>query len=227
MANNYYDSTGVVVLEKTTPIIKALFGCYNLDETEPGDGSAEVYIAQVAEDNSIRWDEIFEALTERLIEWKVVSENEAPEDMETCLAMVGAHFGKAEDPDLLSIIESGSFTEDSDLMTLFDLAQIFDDGHGLREIRMEGCWHCSKPRLFNFGGDGMYVSKNLTLTGNSTSIVGLGEEISHAITANDNAKAAEKLAAHIDSILNGVADEGVRNALRLELIQRMACTSVG
>lgn len=33
MAQNYYDATGTLVLDKVTPIIKALFGGFNLDET--------------------------------------------------------------------------------------------------------------------------------------------------------------------------------------------------
>jgi hypothetical protein len=226
MASNYYDMTGVLVLEKTTPVIKAVFGCYKLDETEPGDGGSEVYIAKTAEDNSVHWDLIFEALGELLIEWNVTTEDNPPADMEACLTMVAKHFRQAENPDLLSIVESGDFTEESDLLTLFDLALIFDDGHGLREIRTEGCWYCSKPWLFNFGGDGMYVSKNLTLTGNSTSIVGLGEQINTEIAASDNAKAAATIASHIDSILNGVNDEVVRNAIRVEVIRRMGEASM-
>ena len=33
MSNNYYDATGVLVLDRITPVMTALFGGFNLDET--------------------------------------------------------------------------------------------------------------------------------------------------------------------------------------------------
>ena len=33
MANNYYDATGVLMLNRITPVITALFGAFELDET--------------------------------------------------------------------------------------------------------------------------------------------------------------------------------------------------
>lgn len=49
MANNYYDATGVLVLERVTPVITTLFGAFNLDADYPGNGQA--YIARIAESN--------------------------------------------------------------------------------------------------------------------------------------------------------------------------------
>jgi hypothetical protein len=62
VTQNYYDATGTLVLDKVTPIIKALFGGFNLDETYPGDG--EVYIATISEENHPNWEAIREALVE-------------------------------------------------------------------------------------------------------------------------------------------------------------------
>lgn len=38
MANNYYEATGVLVLDRVTPVIQALFGTFALDESHPGNG---------------------------------------------------------------------------------------------------------------------------------------------------------------------------------------------
>ena len=46
MANNYYEATGVLVLDRVTPVIQALFSAFALDESHPGNGQA--YIAQIA-----------------------------------------------------------------------------------------------------------------------------------------------------------------------------------
>ncbi|BGD46986.1 TPA: hypothetical protein ACSQFP_003713 [Pseudomonas aeruginosa] len=56
MANNYYEGTGVLVLNRVTPVIKALFGAFALDENHPGNGQA--YIAQIAETNDPRWTDV-------------------------------------------------------------------------------------------------------------------------------------------------------------------------
>lgn len=62
MANNYYDATGVLVLDRVTPVITALFGGFKLDASHPGDGQA--YIALVAEDNNPSWEDLCEGLSE-------------------------------------------------------------------------------------------------------------------------------------------------------------------
>lgn len=43
MANNYYEATGVLILDEVTPVITALFDAFNLDPDFPGNGQA--YIA--------------------------------------------------------------------------------------------------------------------------------------------------------------------------------------
>ena len=62
MTQTYYDATGVLVLDKITPVIDALFGGFRLDESDPGEG--EVYIARIAEENDPSWDQILDRLKE-------------------------------------------------------------------------------------------------------------------------------------------------------------------
>ena len=38
MANTYFDATGVLVLDRVTPVITTLFGGFKLDEAYPGNG---------------------------------------------------------------------------------------------------------------------------------------------------------------------------------------------
>lgn len=62
MANNYYDATGVLLLDRVTPVITALFDGFNLDEAYPGHG--EAYVARISEDNDPQWDAIRDNLAE-------------------------------------------------------------------------------------------------------------------------------------------------------------------
>ncbi|MCV4078967.1 hypothetical protein OD785_32650 [Pseudomonas aeruginosa] len=61
MANNYYEATGLLSLERVTPVIVALFSAFHLDANYPGSGRA--YIARIAETNDPQWDDVLEGLT--------------------------------------------------------------------------------------------------------------------------------------------------------------------
>lgn len=61
MATNYYEPTGVLMLERVTPVISALFDAFNLDANYPGNGRA--FIATIAETNDPQWSDVLEGLT--------------------------------------------------------------------------------------------------------------------------------------------------------------------
>jgi len=219
MANNYYDMTGVLVVQTITPIIEALFGALNMDATEPGEGSGECYIANMAEDTDATWAPILEELTELVRGWGLHTDGDEDLTMATCLVKVGEKFKldpNTTGKDLAKIIESNDFENDADLSVLFALATLFDDGHGLTAIRTEGCWRCDRPRLFNFGGEGLYISKNVQAGASSTQVVTLGEKLDEAISAGNNALAATTLVKRIESILDGI-DSSVRDTLRKDI----------
>ena len=71
----------------------------------------------------------------------------------------GVNFTVDQDEELAHLIEHHPFENEADLEALFLIASRFDDGHQLTAILFEGCWHCIKPRLFEFGGDACFLSK--------------------------------------------------------------------
>lgn len=88
MANNYYDATGVLMLERVTPVITALFGSFNLDESYPGNGQA--YIARISESNDPQWSDVLEALTDLAAQFDLPApDDEDPEDI-TMAAIIEA-----------------------------------------------------------------------------------------------------------------------------------------
>ena len=157
MSNNYYDATGVLVLDRITPVITALFGGFNLDATYPGDG--ETYIARISEGNDPQWDDIRDNLVELAYQLgRPFPEDEEP-SIQSYLRLLAKHFSAEGDPQLEHLLKAHRFEGDAELETLFIVARCLDDGHGLRAIRFEGCWHSDRPRLFEFGGDGMFISR--------------------------------------------------------------------
>ncbi|ELF6204803.1 TPA: hypothetical protein QEM76_003041 [Pseudomonas putida] len=207
MANNYYDATGVLVLNRVTPVISALFGGLKLDASHPGDGQA--YIALVAEDNNPSWEDLCEGLSELATSLDLPLPDDALA-VEPLLEILSRHFGTDQDEALSYLIEQHQFEDAADLDALFLIATRFDDGHGLQEIRFEGCWHCSKPRLFNFGGDAQFFSKEFEAYCASGQALQFGDSVRQALLKQDLEAVVNHFTREVQRLLAGIQDESVR-----------------
>ena len=227
MANNYYDATGVLVLERVTPVIKALFGEFHLDETYPGNGQA--YIARTSEANNPLWDDVRENLADLAIQLGlIVPGQEGEPAIETLLRTMAAHFKADHNEELETLLEHHSFEGEgeADLEVLFLLANCFDDGHHLEAIQFEGCWYCSKPRLFDFGGEGCFLSREIRISTTSSQALRLGQQLRNALLGADIEEASKLLAQETANLLSGVSDESLRSSLRQRVAERLMETSM-
>lgn len=159
MANNYYEATGVLVLDRVTPVIQALFGAFALDESHPGNGQA--YIAQIAETTNPQWPDVLDGLEDLATQLGIPMPDDEGLSIPPLLELLAVHFRADEDEELGNLIDRHSFEDTADLDALFLIATRFDDGHHLTAIQFEGCWYCSKPRLFEFGGNGCYLTRGI------------------------------------------------------------------
>ncbi|WP_051306651.1 hypothetical protein [Massilia alkalitolerans] len=215
MSNNYYDATGVIVLNNVTPVIKALFGAFNLDESQPGDG--QVYIASMSESDEPTWDEIHDGLASLASDLNLPLPDPANESIQDYLRLLAQHFGTAEDVAFNKLLDTYEFEGGASLRAVFALANHFDDGHGLKAMKLEGCWHGDRPRLFEFGGDGLYVSRNVRYSVDSSTAKDFGNDLEQALTRNDLDAAAKHLALQVEKILGSVVDTGTRAQLENKL----------
>ncbi len=222
MANNYYDATGVLVLDRVTPVIQALFGAFALDASYPGNGCA--YIAQIAETNHPQWSDVLDGLEGLADQLGIPMPDDDGLTIEPLLDLLATHFGADQDEELAHLIEHHRFEDSADLEALFLIATRLDDGHRLVAIRFEGCWHCSKPRLFEFGGDSCFLSREVRLFGVSTRALELGEQLRKAILAADVEEASAVIALETAGLLAGVNDEPFRMNLRRRVAERLAQT---
>ncbi|MGX9221996.1 hypothetical protein ACWV27_26925 (plasmid) [Massilia varians] len=220
MSNSYYDSTGVLVLNNVTPVIAALFGAFNLDETQPGDG--QVYIASMSECDEPTWDEIQDGLASLASDLNLPLPNPSDESVQDYLRLLAQHFGTADDVAFNKLLENNDFEDGVCLGTLFALANYFDDGHGLTAMKLEGCWHSDRPRLFEFGGDGLYLSRNVRYIVDSSTAKAFGRDLDQALAENDLDAAAKQLALQVDQILRSVVDTSTREQLGNKLAALMA-----
>jgi hypothetical protein len=225
MANNYYDATGILVLDRVTPVISALFGGFRLDASYPGKGQA--YIAASSEWGDPLWDDVRDNLVALVAEHDrsllpgVVDEEgddsgQKP-GMPAILDALVTWLAVENVADLLNLIEHQSFEDCADVDTLFLLATCFNDGHNLREIHLEGCWHCSKPRLFGFGGEGRFLSREIEAFSHSGRAIELGRGLRSELLQGHFDRAAALIAADVRKLLAGIADEEQRRQLQWHL----------
>lgn len=220
MANNYYEGTGVLVLDRVTPVIKALFGAFALDENHPGHGQA--YIARIAETNDPQWIDVFGGLEDLAAQLGIPMPEDEGLSVPPVLERLAEFFGTSRDEELANLIEHHQFEDGADLEALLLIATCFDDGHHLTAIQFEGCWYCSKPRLFEFGGNGCYLSREVQIHRTSSQALQLGEQLRKAILAADVEEASALIALEATNVLASITDEQFRMNLRRRVAERLA-----
>ena len=213
MANHDSTTTGLLILDKVTPVINALFGCFNLDANYPGNGSA--YIAKMSHDNNTRWEVVCVALATLCQELGLDLPDESEEDISTVLRLLSVHFKVDGDKFLAELIENPSMeaNDEAELDELFQVALRFDDGHGLKAIQVEGAWVCSRPLLFEFGGHGIYIGRHFNVASYSNHWPHFGSLMEAALIAGDTGTSAALVKEELLHLVSGVVDDEARSVL--------------
>lgn len=223
MADSYYEGTGVLVLQQVTPVIKALFSGFQLDPHYPG--NQHVFIAMQSFEGLPEWDITRKSLVALAHELELAGIDEgAP--IERLLVQLSEYFlpkrhgvdisatRKAFDDVMRTILKSIDFDDTPCLKDLFVLAHLLDDGHGLERIEFEAGRTCSKLWLGEFGGDGLFISKEVELHSDSGSATLLGRALLAAFRNQDTELAAKHLLNDICDSLNGISCEQLRAQVR-------------
>jgi len=214
MANNHYDGTGVLVLKKVTPVIAALFGGYALGNQVTEEGQS--YIALISESNTSTWAEVLDDLHVLANSRELDTTALENEGLKSYLRLLAPEFGAQDDPFIQGLDEVDP-DSDTELETLFSIAQAFNDGHDLEAIKFEGCWSSDRPRLFEFGGNGEYIGRNFSVARSSTTALTLGSRIDGAINSGALNHAADAIIGQVNELLDGIINPEVR-AIVLEKV---------
>jgi len=221
MANNHYDITGVIRVKKLTPVIRALFQCYNLSENYPGNGEYSIFVQEWFNSSYPTWDNFIASLTKLCEELKInlPDEENEPQYAEVIQRLL-AHYGPNDvirASGLINIAQQASDYDDVSLSYIFELAHLLDDSHGLEVIQSDNAWYCDKPRHGEFGGGATYQSPRMHLYASSTMPGYHGETIDKALVEGNYPHVAELLFTetkrNLDNIYQPDARQGVANAL--------------
>jgi hypothetical protein len=219
MANNHYAATGVLTLERVTPLIVALFGEFHLKANYPRKGRAA--IALTAGSAFPCWENIHGKLSALGIHLGILPQEETP-DPKTVLSAWAKHFHVEQDEELQNLIKHHPIRETADLDTLFLLATRFDDGHRLTVIEFEGCWHSSKLRLFGFGGDAYFCSREVKLFDESPHVRGFAGALRSALREENSTHASRLMLIEILRLLDGIQDSAARETVRRQIAESLA-----
>lgn len=213
MANNSTMGTGVLRLSVPTAVISALFKGYSLDAAYPGGGA--VYICSDSEAGGSTWEDVEESLQELAETLGLVPAGGEPLHLKELVAKLSAHYGK-DASGVQHLLEPG-MDENASLSELFDLAQVLDDGHGLWALEMETAHYCSKPRLYEFGGYGLFLGKDVVVTSGSHTALQVGPKLDAAVNARDVDATVAVLSQQLAETLLWINEPD----LRLEVAKRL------
>ncbi len=226
MSQTTFDILGKIKLAQITAVIQALFGSVMLDAKISENGLIEIGDLDGEADTS--WDSMTEDLRELAESLSLATSDENGKSVvlddastEEILWALAGHFGCAENEQLAGFIEHEDFEDNIDISTRFFLATLFDDGHGLEFYETEGAWTDSKPSFGDFGGLGAYESKRVYITGTSTEACTLGEQMDAALKENNGAACALAVKNRVSNILEGIADQTLRQQVREELVKQL------
>jgi hypothetical protein len=99
---------------------------------------------------------------------------------------------------------------------------LFDDGHGLQSVSVETGWHCSKPRLFEFGGAGEHYSQHLNLSATSSGVCRVGSAVDLWMAHGNTAEAAKSISEHALRICGGIQTPELLTAAKAAIAQAVA-----
>lgn len=204
MANCYSQMTGVLVLSQVTPVIRGLFSAFGLDETYPGDG--RVYIASL---DGASWSSVMDDLD-------AVGDDIGLPEADDVIQRFADHFSTPAG-DVATLAEGINEDDDADLETLFELAKVFDDGHGLTGIIAEQAMFCDAPRLDAFGGVGTFIGTHVSMCTDSGDACRVGKPLQEALGAGDIEKAAEVVGGEVMRLLGCVSDPVQRGRVQSAL----------
>lgn len=221
MANNYNQMTGVLFVEKITPVILALFAIFKVSEYEPRQAS----IQYDSEDSDLSWSNVENHLLELMNKLDIQFPAFWDESIEGYLYVLAKHFGVQEDQDIVDLIEHGEFDNEADLEGLQFLAKKFDDGHGLTGYKTEGAWTCSSMRPGEFGGYGTFSNTEVRTMASSNDVTHLGESLSSALRENDVVTSSELIFQSVNNLLLGIHDKSKRQAVTAKLSELLASSA--
>jgi len=226
MSDNYHEGTGELVLEEVTPIIKALFGSFEVIWNGLDEDANTASISFSTHSHYPNWGSIHERLKNLASSMKLSLPDGSDGSLLEYLYLFIAHFKQDDDP-FFENIDNCDFDDTPSLEILFNLAIRFDDGHGLKYIEFEESWYGSKLRHGDFGGGGTFISRDVTFNMNSHEAAHFAQPLSTALSSGNLEQATTHLLSEVNWLLGTIRDTDIRQKVRQGLISKLNASRSG
>lgn len=207
--------TGLLILEKVTPVIISLFGLFHLSRIKKYKN--RVYISRRAT-NDVSWSKIQHRLNRVLPDLGLHMPKESH-----CITYYLREL-------ILQMRNNPAYTDDqvlylehvvcmeggngyAEFEQLFKIALALDDGHGLQSIHYESAWHGKGFHLFQFSGEGLYATKDAAVVADVGIIMQFARDLSDELEDHNLESASKIVCEYIAHLLADIFNHKQRDQL--------------
>ncbi|QRI92972.1 hypothetical protein JQN63_14270 [Delftia lacustris] len=212
MADYQITGSGILILDRVTPVIRALFGAYGLNEIAQN-GEPFKAIISIQDSHAPQWADIRNGLEALSVSLGLVP-GAVGAPMVRTIQVLEEHYGTAADRDRHDYFERLSLDKQAKLEVVLHLAHCLDDGHRLQAIAFEEAIRSAKSVAFGFGGAGRYLSREVCHYVDSSHALVIGRLLHRAYAVADTELAADVITHEVDRLLAGVRNRAFRHELR-------------
>jgi hypothetical protein len=213
----HYTAGGVLILQRVTPIITALFeGYLACRHSRKGQASLAFTIASIPS-----WARILGNLAALGVRQGILPPKKKHPQPEPLLLAWARHFHVEQDKTLLELIEYERFDREAELDPLFFLATRFDDGHRLTAIETADGWTGDRPPRPGFGATTTFYSREFCLESRIEDFQELAGCLHETLRRQALDETAGYIALETWRLIEGILDGAVRDAVLARVIERL------
>ena len=209
--------TGVVTLDKVTPVIKALFGCFGISDTVDKDSFA--YISPSDGYTTAKWSHVFDALFLLAEKLKVTLPKNSKSNHFDCIRALAQYYDAENAPNIEAMKDYVFDMDDMpNIEVLFVIACFLRDGHGIGSISHFGTWTDEENLPGSYSG---FAAEKIVMYQNMTDPVCRRALLAFALSEGHNEKAVELMLEDFQSRLSEIIDEDDRALVRRIFIDQL------
>lgn len=219
----YTDMTsGTLVLHQITPVIRCLFGTYELDENIHVGQEARFYDSE--ERGLVQWHDITRNMLElaAALDLDVLQTSFTTDQTQerpcanSVLRVLDRHFNAdsfSRTEHYRALLDNAHLEYEPELRDLFEIAAHWNDGHGLQTVTstMIGCSDSETD------AQNIFISERMQFEMHSCSAIHLAQALDTALVEQDLSHAATHLQHHLDRLTGGIYDLATRGDLLRQL----------
>lgn len=218
---------GVLTLKQITPVFEALFGHFDLGDRKMVNNKLAMLQNIQGEQFNPSWNDIKASLI-ALARDQYGVEIHSNQDLLAVITVFSKAFAKKHEFKSDKEKQLSLLLQQIDLNlfvfagVLFRLCNLFDDGHGLSEVRLAGYEHITNIDESVRIGQTSFFHSNQVSFGNSASAIELGKRLDEYLTNDDYLSVMRLMMNEIEPLFYAISDDDKRDICITNLVSALA-----